>query len=208
MTATTSRGLAEKRRLILGLSRVPSCDAAGLAVLIGAQRRARLLGILTCLAAPSLPVTNLLRSAGLDRCFIICPDRSGTLASRRHEPVRPTRPDETRLPDVCQGKLPAEGDNRRAACLAGGQPHVERRRSLAHSAGRVWARLQRDFLARNSACRDVRHTDDARLRPLRTASVRADELDAWVRSDNGTLLLLAQPAIVLAPRQIWTATVT
>ena len=50
--------------LVLDLSRVPSCDPAGLAVLIGTQRRARLLGIVVRLAAPSLPVAKLLRLTG------------------------------------------------------------------------------------------------------------------------------------------------
>jgi anti-sigma B factor antagonist len=75
------------RLLVLDLSRVPSCDSAGLAVLIGAQRRARMLGIVLRLAAPSLPVTKLLRLTGLDRSLTICPDLSGALAEERHEPA-------------------------------------------------------------------------------------------------------------------------
>ncbi len=42
-----------------------------LAVLIGTQRRARLLGTKMRLLAPSLPVTKVLRSTGLDRSFTI-----------------------------------------------------------------------------------------------------------------------------------------
>ncbi len=57
--------------LILDLSNVSSCDTAGLAVLIGTQRRARLLGTNMRLLAPSLPVTKVLRSTGLDRSFSI-----------------------------------------------------------------------------------------------------------------------------------------
>jgi anti-anti-sigma factor len=49
-----------------------SCDTAGLAVLIGTQRRARLLGARICLLAPSPPVAKVLRSTGLDRSFSIC----------------------------------------------------------------------------------------------------------------------------------------
>jgi anti-anti-sigma factor len=60
--------------LIIDLSRVPSCDTAGLAVLIGTQRRARLLGGVVLLAAPSVPVAELLRSSGLHRHFTIYPD--------------------------------------------------------------------------------------------------------------------------------------
>jgi anti-anti-sigma factor len=58
--------------LILDLSRVLSCDTSGLAVLIGTQRRARLLGTTICLLAPSPPVAKVLRSSGLDRSFSIC----------------------------------------------------------------------------------------------------------------------------------------
>ncbi len=76
------------RLLVLDLSRVPSCDPAGLAVLIGAQRRARLLGIVMRLAAPSLPVARLLRHTGLDRSLTICPDLSSALAVEQHEPAR------------------------------------------------------------------------------------------------------------------------
>jgi anti-anti-sigma factor len=66
--------------LILDLSQVQSCDTAGLAVLIGTQRRAGLLGITMRLAAPSPPVTEVLDSTGLTRNFTICPDLSGALA--------------------------------------------------------------------------------------------------------------------------------
>ena len=74
--------------LVLDLSCVPSCDPAGLAVLIGTQRRARLLGIVVRLAAPSLSVAELLRLTGLDRSFTICPDLRGALAVERHEPAK------------------------------------------------------------------------------------------------------------------------
>jgi anti-sigma B factor antagonist len=73
------------RLLVLDLSRVPSCDAAGLAVLVGTQRRARLLGIVVCLAAPSLPVATLLSLTGLERNLAICPDLSSALAAELPE---------------------------------------------------------------------------------------------------------------------------
>ena len=75
------------RLLVLDLSRVPSCDSAGLAVLIGAQRRARLLGIVLRLAAPSPQVAKLLRLTGLDRSLTICPDLSSALAVERPDPA-------------------------------------------------------------------------------------------------------------------------
>jgi anti-anti-sigma factor len=74
--------------LVLDLSRVPSGDPAGLAVLIGTQRRAKLHGIVMRLAAPSLPVANLLRLTGLDRNLTICPDLRSALAVDRHEPAK------------------------------------------------------------------------------------------------------------------------
>jgi len=77
------------RLLVLDLSRVQSCDSAGLAVLIGAERRTRALGIVMRLAAPSVPVANLLRLTGLDRNLTICPDLRGALAAERHEPANP-----------------------------------------------------------------------------------------------------------------------
>ncbi|WP_187365873.1 STAS domain-containing protein [Trebonia kvetii] len=58
--------------LVLDLSRVLSCDTAGLAVLIGTQRRARLLGTTISLLAPSPVVAKVLRSTGLDRSFSFC----------------------------------------------------------------------------------------------------------------------------------------
>jgi anti-anti-sigma factor len=67
--------------LIIDLSRVPFGDESGLAVLIGTQRRARLLGTEMLLAAPSPPVAELLRSTGLHRHFSIYPDISAALAS-------------------------------------------------------------------------------------------------------------------------------
>jgi anti-anti-sigma factor len=75
--------------LVLDLSRVVSCDVSGLAVLVGTQRRARLLGTVVRLAAPSLPVTKLLRSTGLDRSFAIYPDLSGALAAEPQEAAGP-----------------------------------------------------------------------------------------------------------------------
>jgi anti-anti-sigma factor len=75
------------RLLVLDLSQVSSCDPAGLAVLIGTQRRARRLGIAVRLAAPSLPVAKLLRLTGLDRSLTICPDLRGALAVERQEPA-------------------------------------------------------------------------------------------------------------------------
>ena len=74
--------------LVLDLSDVSSCDTAGLAVLIGTQRRARLLGITVRLVAPSLPVSKVMGATGLRRNFTICSDLSAALAPEQHEPAR------------------------------------------------------------------------------------------------------------------------
>ena len=55
-----------------------------MAVLIGTQRRARLLGSEMLLAAPSPPVAELLRSTGLNRHFNVYPDIPAALASQRN----------------------------------------------------------------------------------------------------------------------------
>lgn len=51
-------------RLVADLSGVTFCDATGLSALTAASRRARLLGGVLCLAAPSVPVTTILRLTG------------------------------------------------------------------------------------------------------------------------------------------------
>ncbi len=54
-------------RLVIDLSRVSCCDASGLAVLVGAGRRAQLLGGFLRLAAVSPEADRALRSTGLHR---------------------------------------------------------------------------------------------------------------------------------------------
>ncbi|WP_343971089.1 STAS domain-containing protein [Streptosporangium amethystogenes] len=53
--------------LILDLSQVSFCDAGGLAVLVGIQHRARLMGITLALSAPRPFMSRLLHITGLDR---------------------------------------------------------------------------------------------------------------------------------------------
>jgi anti-sigma B factor antagonist len=62
-----------KTPVIIDLSRVSSCDSSGLALLVGARRRARLHGIPTSLAAPQPRVSEQLRVTGLHRAFTIHP---------------------------------------------------------------------------------------------------------------------------------------
>ncbi|MCO6005431.1 STAS domain-containing protein [Actinoallomurus purpureus] len=63
--------------LVIDLSGVSFCDASGLAMLIGTQRRARSKGVTIALAAPRPIVRKMLRITGLDRAFAI----HSTLAS-------------------------------------------------------------------------------------------------------------------------------
>ncbi|MEV1000053.1 STAS domain-containing protein [Nonomuraea sp. NPDC050202] len=53
--------------LILDLSQVSFCDAGGLAVVVGIQRRARSMGITVVLRAPRPFMSRLLHITGLDR---------------------------------------------------------------------------------------------------------------------------------------------
>jgi anti-sigma B factor antagonist len=63
-------------RLVIDLSAVSRADARGLAVLVGAARRARLLGGLIRLTSPSPAVAEALGATGLGRQFDILTARS------------------------------------------------------------------------------------------------------------------------------------
>jgi anti-anti-sigma factor len=71
------------RLLIIDLSEVPSCDVAGLAVLIGTQRRARAHGITVRLVALRPRVAELLRITGLDRSLTIRATLADALPQQR-----------------------------------------------------------------------------------------------------------------------------
>jgi anti-sigma B factor antagonist len=60
-------------RLVLDLSRVSFCDASGLAVLVGASHRARVLGGFLRLAAVSPSTDRVLHITGLHRHLSIYP---------------------------------------------------------------------------------------------------------------------------------------
>jgi anti-sigma B factor antagonist len=75
-------------RMIVDLSGVTFCDASGLAVLIGASRRAWLLGGVLRLAAPAPPVAAVLRLTGLDLQFEIF----ATVPAATSAPARPRVP--------------------------------------------------------------------------------------------------------------------
>jgi anti-anti-sigma factor len=70
--------------LVLDLSLVSHIDASGLAVLVGTERRARLLGGSLRLAAVRPAVSLAVRAAGLDRLLEIFP----TVQSAVHSPAR------------------------------------------------------------------------------------------------------------------------
>ncbi|MEV5704135.1 STAS domain-containing protein [Actinoallomurus sp. NPDC052274] len=59
--------------VVIDLSAVSFCDASGLALLVGTQRRARLHGLAITFAAPRPNVAKLLRITGLDRAFVVRP---------------------------------------------------------------------------------------------------------------------------------------
>ena len=75
-------------RMVVDLSGVTFCDASGLAVLIGASRRAWLLGGVLRLAAPAPPVAAVLRLTGLDLQFEIFATAPAAISA----PVRPRVP--------------------------------------------------------------------------------------------------------------------
>ncbi|WP_165975473.1 STAS domain-containing protein [Actinomadura rubrisoli] len=71
------------RLLVLDLSGVTFCDAAGLAVLVGTRRRANPRGIVMLLAAPGPQVLRVLRATGLERSLPV----RATVAEALAEPV-------------------------------------------------------------------------------------------------------------------------
>jgi anti-sigma B factor antagonist len=68
-------------RLVLDLSLVSHIDAVGLAVLVGTERRARLLGGSLRLAAAKPAVGMAVRAAGLDRLLEIFPTVQSAVSS-------------------------------------------------------------------------------------------------------------------------------
>jgi anti-anti-sigma factor len=60
-------------RLVIDLSAVTYCDASGLAVLVGIDRRARLLGGSLSIAGVPQQVADLLHSSGLHRHLDVFP---------------------------------------------------------------------------------------------------------------------------------------
>jgi len=69
-------------QLIIDLSGVRSADASGLAVLVGSERRARLVGGFLRLAAPSMAVAGALAATGMDQHLDIFPTVKAAIAGR------------------------------------------------------------------------------------------------------------------------------
>lgn len=88
-------------RLVADLSGVTFCDASGLLAVAAADRRARLLGGVLCVAAPSAPVTTVLQLTGSGSRFAVFatvrdaisglahPGAQGTVRSRHLSPGPP-----------------------------------------------------------------------------------------------------------------------
>jgi anti-anti-sigma factor len=78
-------------RLVIDLSKVSACDTSGLAVLVGAGRRARWLGGILRLAAPTPAVVSVLSSTGLGQGLDIFPSvfaaTTGTHEFSAHQPT-------------------------------------------------------------------------------------------------------------------------
>lgn len=91
------------RLLVIDLSGVSFCDVAGLAVLIGTQRRARARGIIVRLAAPRPQMARLLRITGLDRSFTICATLADALPTKWHGPQAATSPPPAEVRPATQG---------------------------------------------------------------------------------------------------------
>ena len=76
-------------RLIVDLSAVGYADASGLAVLVGAGRRAGLLGGWLRLASPTPGVARVLSVTGLDRHLATFPTVADAITARHIAPIRP-----------------------------------------------------------------------------------------------------------------------
>jgi anti-anti-sigma factor len=67
--------------VVIDLSAVTFCDASGLAVLVGSERRARRSGTFLHLAAASVPVDEALEATGLGRFLTVFPTAAAALGA-------------------------------------------------------------------------------------------------------------------------------
>lgn len=91
------------RLLVIDLSGVSFCDAAGLAVLIGTQRRARARGITVRLVAPRPQMAKLLSITGLDCSLTICDTLADAISAQRDWPPTATSPPPAEVRRATQG---------------------------------------------------------------------------------------------------------
>lgn len=75
-------------RMIIDMSGVTFCDASGLAVLVGVDRRARLLDGVLRLAAPAPPVATVLHLTGLDSHFQVFATLWAAIRAPAHPGIR------------------------------------------------------------------------------------------------------------------------
>jgi anti-anti-sigma factor len=111
-------------RMVIDLSGVTFCDASGLAVLVGVDRRARLLNGVLRLAAPAPPVATVLRLTGLDLHFRIFATLRAAIRAPAHPGVR--GPGRLRRVSAGQPGVPpagTAGSLRRAATGDDGDVH-------------------------------------------------------------------------------------
>jgi anti-sigma B factor antagonist len=78
--------------LVLDLAELSFCDAAGLAILIGTQRRATSQGTTLRLATPNPQITRMLHATGLDRTLSIHPTLTDALTPPHTTTARPPTP--------------------------------------------------------------------------------------------------------------------
>ncbi|MGE5287819.1 MAG: STAS domain-containing protein [Micromonosporaceae bacterium] len=102
-------------RIIIDLSAVTFCDASGLAVLIGVDRRARLLDGVLRLAAPARPVATVLRLTGLGLHFQIFATLSAAIRATAHPGVRGSGSQRVPAGQLGAPAASATGSLRRAA---------------------------------------------------------------------------------------------
>ena len=122
-------------RIVADLSGVTFCDASGLAVLIGVSRRARLLGGVLRLAAPSPPVVTVLRLTGLDRQFEIfatvlaatsVPARLSVPAAGPRPPGQPSPPPASPKPWTAAAERPRPNHDAERSVLRAQAPALAR----------------------------------------------------------------------------------
>ena len=108
-------------RIIIDLSGVTFCDASGLAVLVGASRRAALLGGVLRLAAPAPMMATVLRLTGLHSRFEIFATVSEAIGAVAHQGRREA---DGSKPGACWPAQHAAAGQHQVTAAAGGRGGV------------------------------------------------------------------------------------